>query len=147
MRSLAATISLKVSATLPMRPTWWPAIRTEKSPTRMAWSACRRSRRSEASPPASGPAARLLACEAAAVAALEPFAAPVSDEVRGMKVSEACTTPPDLGRRDAKQTALRATETTPDRPQTVGHPPTPRPANESPRGGGPPGYEKPLNLL
>ena len=39
MRSLAATISLKVSATLPSRPTWLPGMRTEKSPIRIACSA------------------------------------------------------------------------------------------------------------
>ena len=43
MRWLAATISLKVSAILPSRPSWSPAMRTEKSPTRMACKACRRS--------------------------------------------------------------------------------------------------------
>ena len=37
---LAATISLKVSAILPMMPTWSPAMRTVKSPTRTACSAC-----------------------------------------------------------------------------------------------------------
>ena len=51
MRWLAATISLKVSATLPIMPTWCPAMRTEKSPTRIACNACRSSRNSDASPP------------------------------------------------------------------------------------------------
>jgi hypothetical protein len=36
IRSLAATISLKVSAIFPTRPTWSRGNRTEKSPTRMA---------------------------------------------------------------------------------------------------------------
>ena len=44
---LAATISLKVSAILPAMPVRSPGSRTEKSPTRMAWSACSRSRRSK----------------------------------------------------------------------------------------------------
>ncbi len=39
MRWLAATISLNVSAILPSMPTWSPDMRTEKSPTRTAWSA------------------------------------------------------------------------------------------------------------
>src|SRR5437763_3985441 len=46
--SLAATISLKVSAILPIRPGWSPGIRTEKSPTRIACRARRRSLRSTA---------------------------------------------------------------------------------------------------
>ena len=40
MRWLVPTISLKVSAILPMIPTRSPAIRTEKSPIRMACRAC-----------------------------------------------------------------------------------------------------------
>ena len=40
MRWLVATISLKVSAILPMIPMRSPAMRTEKSPTRIACSAC-----------------------------------------------------------------------------------------------------------
>ena len=51
MRSLAATISLNVSAILPSRPTWLPAIRTEKSPTRIACIAFRRSCSSGDDPP------------------------------------------------------------------------------------------------
>ena len=43
MRWLAATISLKVSAILPSMPRWSPVIRTEKSPARIACSACSRS--------------------------------------------------------------------------------------------------------
>ena len=43
MRWLAATISLKTSASLPMVPTWPPDMRTEKSPTRIACMACSRS--------------------------------------------------------------------------------------------------------
>ena len=39
MRSLAATISLKVSATLPARPVRLPGSRTLKFPARIAWSA------------------------------------------------------------------------------------------------------------
>ena len=39
MRWLAATISLKVSAILPSMPRRSPDMRTEKSPTRIAWSA------------------------------------------------------------------------------------------------------------
>ena len=50
MRSLVVTISLNVSAILPMMPTRSPAMRTEKSPTRMACSACSNSARSWASP-------------------------------------------------------------------------------------------------
>ena len=46
MRWLAATISLKVSAILPAMPSWSPAMRTEKSPTRIAWSAFSKSSRS-----------------------------------------------------------------------------------------------------
>src|SRR6185437_11738039 len=42
MRSLAATISLNVSAILPSMPTPSPGMRTEKSPTRMACSATSR---------------------------------------------------------------------------------------------------------
>ena len=55
MRSLAATISLNVSAILPSRPTWLPAMRTEKSPTRMACSALSRLCRSAAEPPFTPP--------------------------------------------------------------------------------------------
>ena len=51
MRSLAATISLNVSAILPRRPTWLLGMRTEKSPTRMAWSAFKRSCSSADDPP------------------------------------------------------------------------------------------------
>ena len=40
MRSLAATISLNVSAILPSSPVWSLGRRTEKSPIRMACSAC-----------------------------------------------------------------------------------------------------------
>ena len=40
MRSLAATISLNVSAILPSSPVWSPGSRTEKSPIRMACNAC-----------------------------------------------------------------------------------------------------------
>src|SRR4051812_27789670 len=43
MRWLAVTISLKVSAILPSMPRWSPVIRTEKSPDRIACSACSRS--------------------------------------------------------------------------------------------------------
>src|SRR6185312_8523992 len=39
MRSLAATMSLKVSAILPAMPWWSADMRTEKSPERMAWRA------------------------------------------------------------------------------------------------------------
>ncbi len=41
MRSFAATISLKVSATFPARPTWSRGRRTEKSPTRTDCSTSR----------------------------------------------------------------------------------------------------------
>ena len=105
MRSLAATISLKVSATLPINPSWCPAIRTEKSPTRTACNAWRSSRSSEASPP-TGSAARALTAEAAAAVALEPFAAPVSDEVRGMKVSDGMHYAASMGSGAADQTAF-----------------------------------------
>ena len=50
MRWLVATISLKVSAILPMMPTRSPAMRTEKSPTRIACSACSSSASPWASP-------------------------------------------------------------------------------------------------
>ena len=40
MRSLAATISLNVSAILPSRPVWSVGRRTEKSPVRIACKAC-----------------------------------------------------------------------------------------------------------
>ena len=50
MRRLVATISLKVSAILPMMPMRSPAMRTEKSPTRIACSACSNSANPRASP-------------------------------------------------------------------------------------------------
>ena len=50
MRSLVATISLKVSAILPMMPTRSPAMRTEKLPTRIDCSACKSSVSPLASP-------------------------------------------------------------------------------------------------
>ena len=85
MRWLAATISLKVSATFPMRPTWWPGIRTEKSPTRTACSACRSSRSSGFSPPlAPGAWARDAA---AAVAAVPFLILAATSEARGIKFS------------------------------------------------------------
>ena len=49
MRALAATISLKVSATLPESPVRWAGSRAEKSPMRTAWSASRSSLRSRVS--------------------------------------------------------------------------------------------------
>ena len=55
MRSLEATISLKVSATLPHRPSQSLGSRTEKSPPRMAPRIPRRSRNS-------APSAKPLAC-------------------------------------------------------------------------------------
>jgi hypothetical protein len=55
MRSLAATISLKLSAILPRRPTWFPGMRTEKSPTRMACKALSRSCSSAEAPPFARP--------------------------------------------------------------------------------------------
>ena len=57
MRSLAATISLKVSAILPRMPISLPGMRTEKSPTRMDCSAFRSSCNSAGEPPASCPSA------------------------------------------------------------------------------------------
>ncbi len=51
MRWLAATISLNASATLPMMPAWSLAMRTEKSPTRIAWRAFSSSRNSLGEPP------------------------------------------------------------------------------------------------
>ena len=50
MRSLVATISLKVSAILPMMPTRSPAMRTEKLPTRIDCNACKSSASPLASP-------------------------------------------------------------------------------------------------
>ena len=74
IRWLAATISLKVSATLPMMPMRSPAMRTEKSPTRIACNACSNSRSSADSASLSsgaGAAAWAFGVEAATA---DPFA-------------------------------------------------------------------------
>src|SRR6516162_1989923 len=99
-----------VSATLPIRPTWSPAIRTEKSPTRTAWRACRSSRSSGSSRPFTF-GGGVLSVSAAAVAAA-PFLCLVDTLVaRGIKTSRKLATrhrsrerrdsAEDGGRRDA----------------------------------------------
>src|SRR5262245_49163884 len=64
-------MSLKVSAILPASPTWSRGKRTEKSPTRIACSACSRLRMALVGSTRSSPDARLG--PAAGLASIEPF--------------------------------------------------------------------------
>ncbi len=84
MRWLVPTISLNVSAILPMMPTRSPAMRTEKSPTRIACKAWRSSARPWASPSSA------CSTETAAAGGDEPLAVGESTTSSGacMGISE-----------------------------------------------------------
>src|SRR4051794_1123887 len=95
-------MSLNVSAILPMMPTWSPDMRTEKSPVRIAWSACRSSFRLAAgalplapwSRPA--PSIGMMAAWGAAVWAAAVWAAAACVLVGSIDISQLVTVDPLL---------------------------------------------------